>query len=33
VLPALAPPILVGFHGEVVELGGGASKEWSLPPV
>jgi alpha,alpha-trehalase len=32
VLPALAPPIRVGFDGEVVELGGGASKEWPLPP-
>jgi alpha,alpha-trehalase len=31
VLPALAPPIRVGFDGEVVELGGGASKEWELP--
>jgi alpha,alpha-trehalase len=30
VLPALAPPIRVGFDGEVVELGGGASKEWPL---
>ncbi len=30
VLPALAPPIRVGFGGEVVELGGGASKEWPL---
>jgi alpha,alpha-trehalase len=33
VLPALAPPIRVGFDGEVVELGGGASKEWPLSPV
>jgi alpha,alpha-trehalase len=33
VLPALAPPIRVGFDGEVVELGGGTSKEWSLPLV
>jgi alpha,alpha-trehalase len=33
VLPALTPPIRVGFDGEVVELGGGASKEWPLPPV
>jgi trehalose/maltose hydrolase-like predicted phosphorylase len=33
VLPALAPPIRVGFDGEVVELGGGGSKEWPLPPV
>ena len=33
VLPALAPPIRVGFDGEVVELGGGTSKEWSLPPI
>ena len=32
VLSALAPPIRVGFDGEVVELGGGASKEWPLPP-
>jgi alpha,alpha-trehalase len=32
VLPALAPPIRVGFGGEVVELGGGASKEWPLGP-
>jgi alpha,alpha-trehalase len=32
VLPALAPPIRVGFDGEVVELGGGASKEWPLAP-
>jgi alpha,alpha-trehalase len=31
VLPALAPPIRVGFDDEVVELGGGASKEWPLP--
>jgi hypothetical protein len=31
VLPALAPPIRVGFDGEVVELGGGTSKEWPLP--
>jgi alpha,alpha-trehalase len=30
VLPALAPPIRVGFDGEVVELGGGAAKEWEL---
>jgi len=30
VLPALAPPIRVGFGSEVVELGGGASKEWPL---
>ena len=30
VLPALAPPIRVGFDAEVVELGGGASKEWEL---
>jgi trehalose/maltose hydrolase-like predicted phosphorylase len=30
VLPALAPPIRVGFDGEVVELGGGSSKEWPL---
>jgi alpha,alpha-trehalase len=30
VLPALTPPIRVGFGGEVVELGGGASKEWPL---
>ena len=33
VLPALAPPIRVGFDGEVVELGSGALKEWSLPPM
>ncbi len=33
VLPALAPPIRVGFDGEVVELGGGASKEWPLATV
>jgi trehalose/maltose hydrolase-like predicted phosphorylase len=33
VLPALAPPIRIGFGGEVVELGGGASKEWPLTPV
>jgi hypothetical protein len=33
VLPALAPPIRVGFDGEVVEMGGGAFKEWPLPPV
>jgi alpha,alpha-trehalase len=33
VLPALAPPIRVGFDGEVVELGGGASKEWPLVTV
>jgi alpha,alpha-trehalase len=32
VLPALAPPIRVGYGTEVVELGGGASKEWTLPP-
>jgi alpha,alpha-trehalase len=32
VLPALAPPIHVGYGDEVVELGGGASKEWTLPP-
>jgi alpha,alpha-trehalase len=32
VLPALAPPIRVGFDGEVVELAGGASKEWPLTP-
>jgi alpha,alpha-trehalase len=32
VLPALAPPIHVGYGDEVVELGGGASKEWALPP-
>jgi alpha,alpha-trehalase len=32
VLPALAAPIRVGFGGEVVELSGGASKEWPLPP-
>jgi alpha,alpha-trehalase len=32
VVPALAPPIRVGFGGEVVELGGGATKEWSLAP-
>jgi trehalose/maltose hydrolase-like predicted phosphorylase len=31
VLPALAPPIRVGFDGEVVELAGGTSKEWPLP--
>ena len=31
VLPALAPPIRVGFDGEVVEMGGGAVKEWPLP--
>jgi alpha,alpha-trehalase len=31
VLPALAPPIQVGCGREVVELGGGASKEWTLP--
>jgi trehalose/maltose hydrolase-like predicted phosphorylase len=31
VLPALAPPIQIGFGREVVELGGGASKEWPLP--
>jgi alpha,alpha-trehalase len=31
VLPALAPPIQVGYGGEVVLLGGGASKEWTLP--
>jgi alpha,alpha-trehalase len=30
---ALAPPIRVGFDGEVVELSGGTSKEWPLPPV
>ena len=29
-LPALSPPIRVGFRDEVVELGGGNSKEWSL---
>jgi alpha,alpha-trehalase len=33
VLPALAPPIRVGFDGEVVEMGGGTYKEWPLPPV
>ena len=32
VLPALAPPIRVGFDGEVVELGGSTSR-WSLPPI
>jgi len=31
VLPALAPPIRVSYGGEVVELGGSASKEWTLP--
>jgi alpha,alpha-trehalase len=31
VLPALAPPIRVGYDREVVELGGGESKEWTLP--
>jgi alpha,alpha-trehalase len=30
VLPALAPPIRVGYRGEVVELGGGDSEEWIL---
>jgi trehalose/maltose hydrolase-like predicted phosphorylase len=30
VLPALAAPIRVGFDGEVVQLDGGATKEWSL---
>jgi alpha,alpha-trehalase len=30
VLPALAPPIRVGFDGDVVDLGGGATKEWPL---
>ena len=33
VLHALAPPIRVGFDEEVVELGGGASKQWPLSPV
>jgi trehalose/maltose hydrolase-like predicted phosphorylase len=33
VLHALTPPIRVGFDGEVVELGGGAAKEWQLTPV
>jgi alpha,alpha-trehalase len=33
VLPALAPPIRVGFGGEVVELTGGDAKEWPLPSV
>jgi trehalose/maltose hydrolase-like predicted phosphorylase len=32
VLHALAPPIRVGFDGEVVELGGGESKQWLLVP-
>jgi alpha,alpha-trehalase len=30
VLPALTPPIRVGFDGEVVELAGGSAKEWPL---
>jgi alpha,alpha-trehalase len=33
VLHALASPIRVGFDGDVVELGGGATKEWPLSPV
>ncbi len=32
VLPALAPPIRVGFDGEVVELAGGTAKHWLLAP-
>ena len=31
-LPALTPPIRVGFGDEVVELAGGSSREWSLKP-
>ena len=31
VLPALAPPIRVRYGREVVVLGGGASKQWTLP--
>ena len=30
VLPALAPPIRIGFGGQVVQMEGGASKEWPL---
>jgi alpha,alpha-trehalase len=33
VLPALAPPVRIGFGGEVVELRGGAVKEWPLASV
>jgi alpha,alpha-trehalase len=32
VLAALAPPLRIGFGGEVIELGGGSSKEWPLTP-